>query len=281
MTGVTYGGAGQAPSGVPAGGTPPTPPPYAPAGGPPSGPHRLPPFALVAAILGAIILLALTAVVVHAIHSSPNPTPVVIATVAPTPAQTNPTPLPTPATTPTVAPTPPSTVQPTPAGVTPTPVVTPGGGGGSVISTNTWNATIPAGWSTVKSDNVSAVLRDGNGNGAIYIEAGHPQSPTTAQSLAQSIESSITKQNPDAATCINSNSVTLGTPPIAGTDFALCYTFTPQNGPAYPAVDEYWVASNTDGTTIYEIELFSSRDKHTALINDAVPLLKSIQWKVS
>jgi hypothetical protein len=290
-----YGGGAPAGGGygaIPPGGAP----PYQQFGGgmPPGMPpqHRLPVFAIVGAVIGAIILLALAAVVVHAVasKSSTTPTPII---APPTPTSAvSPTPVTSPTTTGgTATPTAQTTqtgqtVTPTPAattgGATPTPTANATSTGGTTVETNTWKATMPSGsWKVVNQKNASAELDDPNGNGFIYINAGTQSPAASTDQVIQAVISQITSQNQNAKECDNGRQqASIGNPPVVGTIFIYCYTVNNQNGQAVQVVDYFWIGTASGGTKLYDFEVFGPQSAFNALGTDVTSIIKSIQWKV-
>jgi len=253
---------------------------------PPQPPqHRLPVFAIVGAAIGAVILLALAAVVVHALASTTNttPTPPVVSTSTPVPAPTTPAPISTPTAQTTTVQTGTPTVQPT-AGQTGTPAPVPSPSsisGGQTVETNTWKATLPSSsWKVTNQKNASAELDDPNGDGFIYINAGTQSPPQSTQQVLQSLVSQISGQNQGVKECDNgAQAASIGTPPIAGTAISLCYNVNNQNGQAVQVVDAFWIGTTDSGAKLYSFEVFGPQSAFNTLGSDVNPIIKSIQWK--
>jgi hypothetical protein len=272
------------PPGAPPGVTPspgvPPPPVPAPAPGAPYVPGQsayLPPppggtavhntsrNVVIAVVVVAVVVIAGAAVAFAALSHGTS-TPVSHPSSPPVPTS-HPTAHPT--TQPTLRPTTAPTVQPT-AGPTngPTP------SGGSTVNAGFATVFVPQGWTTSNAHSNYIELDPPSRNGLIIVESDPQPSGATNAGLDQALlKADQQNYDPAAAACPGTTtqmSTLSGSAGVISADlFAICENVTPQNGPAFAAIDAYvdGIAQGSSGLKSAIINVFAPADQYTAFLN--------------
>jgi hypothetical protein len=271
-TGAGRTGASVPPGFVPQGYLPPNAPPA----------HRLQMGTILGVTLGLIGILAVIGVLTSHHGAAPAPPAPIVATTAPTaPIPATAVPQPTSPNQPTAAPQPTSPGQPTAAPQPtsqpqPTAAPQPTQTGGQTVSTSTFSLQVPASWQVVNKTQNEAVLTDpGSAPNGLDVGAGQGSGAQTAQSVLQLILSNMQQQYPDAKQCGDTVQATVGG--VSGTGMQICFTFTPQGGTAFSAVDGAWGAASASGSTMYWISAMAGSDNQT-FFNGVSAVVGTIQW---
>jgi hypothetical protein len=169
--------------------------------------------------------------------------------------------------------------SPSPAG-TPSPISTasPTGGGAGTESTSAASVTVPAGWAASTSGTDITVTNPA-GDGRVGISSGTDNPPLTAQQIKDRVDKSLTEQFPDTQACPNTTTTNASIGGVAGISWQLCFTVT-TGGQSFPGEVSLWAGANTSGSVGYGVILFAQQSRMSAFINEAKPLLASIQWKL-
>jgi hypothetical protein len=171
----------------------------------------------------------------------------------------------------------------------PDPVALPGGTGQAIqstpptssnpaVATTTFSVRPASGWRQNERKNTSLEFTDSAGEGIVFLQSDHRPAEPTAQVITD-ITSATQRKYPDVRSCLLP--APLAVNGQSGSVFALCYTFIPQVGRAYPAVDLFWVATNRDGSIFYLYEVFAPADGFNAFNKRALELVQTVSWKLS
>ena len=241
-------------------GPPPSMPPpsfspfYAPSAGAPQAPVHRTPWVLI--ISGVVVLLVVmvgcgTTLAILNARNSNQPSTSGLGLPSPTPAGT---------------PTPIQQASPTPIG------------GATTASTSAVSVTVPPGWAATKSD-PTVTLTNSSGNGSIAVSSGTQSPPMTAQQIRDYLDKALTAQYPDTRICPSTTTTNGSVGGISGIWWQLCFTVT-QGGQSFPAAMTIWAAANSTGSIGYGVLLFTLASNMNAFLNEAKPVLASIQWKL-
>jgi hypothetical protein len=169
--------------------------------------------------------------------------------------------------------------SPSPAG-TPSPIQTPSpttGGAGST-STSAESVTVPPGWVASKSDPTITVTNS-TGDGSVVISSGTDNPPQTAQQIKDEIDKQLTAKFPDTRACPGTTTTNGSIGGVAGIWWQLCFTAT-SGGQSFPGEFSLWAGANSSGSIGYGVILFTLQSRMSAFMNEAKPVLASIQWKL-
>jgi hypothetical protein len=154
----------------------------------------------------------------------------------------------------------------------------PGASANPEVSTATFSVRPAREWRQIERKNTSLEFTDRAGDGIVFIQSDHRSAEPAAQ-VVTDITSATQRKYPDVRTCLLPAPVSVNGQ--NGSIFALCYTFIPQSGRAYPAVDLFWVATNGDGSAFYLYEVFAPADGFNAFNKRALDLVQTVAWKLS
>jgi hypothetical protein len=155
---------------------------------------------------------------------------------------------------------------------------TPGASTNPEVSTATFSVRPAPAWRQVERKDTSLEFTDRSGGGIVFIQSDRRPAEPTAQVITD-ITSATQRKYPDVRTCVLPTPLSVNGP--SGSVFALCYTFIPQSGRAYPAVDLFWVATNGSGSTFYLYEVFAPADSFNEFNKRALGLVQTVSWKLS
>ena len=266
---------------------PPTGPNYPTSGPPGYGHRRLNPVGVGGSLAAVVMVAAVAGVVVPKIihHSSvPNVGPAGTTTVPTTaPASTVP-PSTAPATT-----VPPSTAPAStaPAGTAPAATVPAGQGAatgtGQTLSNAVVSVVVPAGWSESSNSSNTDLFLLGPSGLDLELFTEQLQAGTTITDVFQSELVQRQKSSPDAQVCENTTSATLpGTPAVNGYYQGVCFTLTPQNGPATPYESATFagLVPGSSGSLLVQESVYTPRSTTSAMLRrDVVPVLRTVHWR--
>ena len=221
---------------------------------------------VIAVVVVAVVVIAGAAVAFAALHKGTT-TPVSHPTTPPVPTA-HPTAQPTvqPTVQPTIAP----TLQPT-AGPTNGPTT----GGGTTVNAGFATVFVPQGWSTSNAHSDYIELDPPSHNGLIIVESDPQPSSASNAGLDQALLK-VDQQSYDPAAAACSGTTTqmsslLGSAGTIPADlFTICENVTPQNGPAFAAVDAYvdGIARGSSGLKSAIINVFAPADQYAAFLNN-------------
>lgn len=266
----------------PGGGIPPyqAPPPGAPyvpgqsayLPPPPGGTmvHRSSRNAVIAIVIVAVLVIAGGAVAFAALHvggTTPRPHPT-----------TPPHPTSVPSSRPTAQPTLQPTLTPTQAPTT-APTNGPGpNGSGTTIDAGFATVFVPAGWTTGNAHSTYIELEPPSKDGLIIVSSESQPSDATNSGLDNALLKVDQQQyDPSAAFCPNYQTATgslQGSAGAVGIDLIeICENVTPQNGPAFAAIDAYadGIARSSSGLKSVVINAFAPQDKFDSFVA-AIPM---------
>jgi hypothetical protein len=168
--------------------------------------------------------------------------------------------------------------SPSPAG-TPSPIQTTSPpAGASSTSTSAESLTLPPGWAASKSDPTITVTNPA-GDGSVVITSGVDNPTQTAQQIKDEIDKQLTAQFPDTRTCAGTTTTSGSIGGVAGIWWQLCFTAT-SGGQSFPGEFSLWAGANSSGSIGYGVILFTLDSRMSAFMNEAKPVLASIQWKL-
>lgn len=166
--------------------------------------------------------------------------------------------------------------SPSPAG-TPSPVQTTSTPSGA-STTSAVSVNVPPGWAASTSD-ATITVTNATGDGSVVISSGTDNPPLTAQQIKDSIDKQLTAQFPDTRACPNTTTTNGSVGGVAGIWWQLCFTAT-SGGQSFPAEFSLWAGANSSGSVGYGVILFTLQSRMSAFMNEAKPVLASIQWKL-
>ena len=249
------------PVGVAAPAQPPGPPPgyqspyYAPAAGAPQpGVHRTPWVAIIAVIVGLIVIMAGCGTVLA------------FSGFGKTTANTGGFK---------------SLASPSPAGSpSPVPSQTPNQSSTSA-SNDSETVVIPSGWTLLNKDAETITLTNADGSGSITIGSGQSSPPATAAQNKSDVETYFKQKFPDAKACPGTTSSNGDLDGAKGIYWQLCFTAT--SGAQSIAIGApLFVGANASGTVYYAAFLQTEVSNMDKFIADAKPILNGgIKWKLS
>ncbi len=150
--------------------------------------------------------------------------------------------------------------------------------GPNVAATTTFCVALKSGWSVLSQDTVTLRLEDkvGTGNsGGLVIHSTRVISPTSVQSVQQTLVAAAEKTYPDFKSCGTPSQLTVDG--VSQNTAVYCFTSTPQSGSAFAAFAIYWAATSADGRIIYVIELYAPISV-SQVAADSAQLLQGLQW---
>jgi hypothetical protein len=168
--------------------------------------------------------------------------------------------------------------SPSPAG-TPSPIQTTSPpAGASTTSTSAESLTLPPGWAASNSDPTITVTNPA-GDGSLQVSSGADNPPLTAQQIKDHVDKQLAAQFPDTGACSGTTTTTGSVGGVAGIWWQLCFTAT-SGGQSFPGEFSLWAGANSSGSIGYGVILFTLQSRMSAFMNEAKPLLASIQWKL-
>jgi len=171
--------------------------------------------------------------------------------------------------------------SPSPAG-TPSPVATPTPAttSGSTVANKGEILTLPAGWSVQNKDDQSIALTNPDGNGSVAVGSGASSPSQSAQQNKDQVDKFFQGKYPDTKACSGSKTTTgtLGGQP--GIFWELCFTLS-AGGQSVQIAAPIFAGANSDGRVFYLVILLTPKSNLNNFINEASPVLKSIQWKLT
>jgi hypothetical protein len=168
--------------------------------------------------------------------------------------------------------------SPSPAG-TPSPVQTTSPpAGASTSSTSAVSVTLPVGWAATKSDPTITVTNPA-GDASVVITSGVDNPTQTAQQIKDYLDKQLTAKYPDTRACPGTSTTAGTVGGVAGIWWQLCFTAT-SGGQSFPAEFSLWAGANSSGSIGYGVILFALQSRMSAFMNEAKPVLASIQWKL-
>jgi hypothetical protein len=168
--------------------------------------------------------------------------------------------------------------SPSPAG-TPSPIqTTTPPAGASTASTSAETVTLPPGWAATKNDPVITVSNP-TGDGSVVITSGVDNPTQTPQQIKDEIDKQLTAKFPDTRTCPGTTTTSGSIGGVAGIWWQLCFTAT-SGGQSFPGEFSLWAGANSSGSIGYGVILFTLQSRMSAFMNEAKPVLASIQWKL-
>ena len=244
-----------------------------------AGPRRRLSTPALAGTIAVILLVAVGAGVAVPQVLKHNPPPAVPTTTPPTttpPAPTTSTVPTTPTTAPATPTTTPATTQPTSAPTTSsTPPTT---GGGNTASNSVVSVTLPNGWSVDSTSTSTDLFLDGPSNVFAEFFTQQEQASATLTGIFQQEVNNRLQKYPDTRICKQPTSATVPNGP-PGEEMAVCFTVTPQNGPAVPYVDFDFAGLAGGDPLLVENDIYAPRTiSGQALANEVGPLLQSVRW---
>src|SRR5229473_1066459 len=168
--------------------------------------------------------------------------------------------------------------SPSPAG-TPSPIQTASPpAGSSTTSTSAESVTVPPGWAATTSD-VTITVTNPTGDASVVISSGADNPPLTAQQIKDELDKQLTAKFPDTRTCAGTNTTNGSIGGVSGIWWQPCLTVT-SGGQSFPAEFSLWTGANSSGSIGYGVILFAQQSRMSAFMNEAKPVLASIQWKL-
>ena len=171
--------------------------------------------------------------------------------------------------------------SPSPAG-TPSPVATPTPAttSGSTVANKGEILTLPPGWSVQNKDDQSIALTNPDGNGSVAVGSGASSPSQSAQQNKDQVDKFFQGKYPDTKACSGSKTTTgtLGGQP--GIFWELCFTLS-AGGQSVQIAAPIFAGANSDGSVYYLVILLTPKSNLNNFINEASPVLKSIQWKLT
>ncbi|HEX4813918.1 MAG TPA: hypothetical protein VFV66_14325 [Nonomuraea sp.] len=226
---------------------------------------------LIGGVLAAVVAAGAVGIALGARNDGPTPTPF------PVPSQQAPRPTGTPAPVVSLAPVPTGGgTAPTARPVTPTPAPNPGGT--QVVDVEYISITVPAAWEIdgVEPTYISLLTEAG---GIFSMESGYIDGTTTPEDILQRQIEKRQAAVPDLEICRPEQDSTLPNGP-AGRSVMLCFTAQTSSGQTFPATVYLQAGVSDGGEVIYLLKIFASDDSWDAVIDEIVPTLDSLQWKL-
>jgi hypothetical protein len=168
--------------------------------------------------------------------------------------------------------------SPTPAG-SPSPIASPSSLTGPTSSNDGLTVPVPAGWVVDSKDNEQITLADPSGAGVMTVGSAASNPPETAQQQKDSVDQLFTSKYPDTKPCPGGKTTTGSLDGPQGIFWTLCFTLT-SGSQSFPAATSMFVGTNASGSVYYAVILLTRQDNFQNFLNEAAPVLKSIQWKL-
>jgi hypothetical protein len=168
--------------------------------------------------------------------------------------------------------------SPSPA-VSPSPIASPTTPTGPTASNDGMTVAVPPGWVVDSKDNEAITLGDPGGAGVITIASAASSPTSTAEQQKSSIDQDFTSRYPDTKPCANTKTTTGSLNGAQGIFWTLCFTLI-SGSQSFAAATSMFVAVNSDGSVFYGVILLTRQDNLQNFLNEAAPVLKSIQWKL-
>jgi hypothetical protein len=118
------------------------------------------------------------------------------------------------------------------------------------------------------------------GDASVVISSGEDNPPLTAQQIKDALDKEFTAKFPDTRTCPNTTTTNGSIGGVSGIWWQLCFTVTSGGGQSFPAEFSLWAGANSSGSIGYGVILFAQQSRMSAFMNEAKPVLASIQWKL-
>jgi hypothetical protein len=168
--------------------------------------------------------------------------------------------------------------SPSPAG-TPSPLPSPAPGA-TTVSNKGETFTVPKGWTIDSKDEQSITITNPNGDGAVTVGSGASSPAQSAQQNKDTIDKFFQGKYPDTKNCSGSKTTTGPLNGSSGIFWELCFTLS-TGGQSIQAGAPLFAGANSDGSVYYVVLLLTSQSNMKSFINEAAPILQSIQWKLS
>jgi hypothetical protein len=169
--------------------------------------------------------------------------------------------------------------SPTPAG-SPSPVASPTSLIGPTASNNGLSLPVPAGWVVDSKNDEQITLADPSGAGVMTVASAQTNPTATAEQQKNSIDLALTSKYPDTKPCPNSKTTTGSLNGPQGLFWTLCFTLV-SGSQSVPAAASMFVGTNSDGSVFYGVIMLARQDNMQNFLNEAAPVLKGIQWKLT
>jgi hypothetical protein len=204
--------------------------------------HRTHGLVLWGALMGALFVIAALGLVIGSVYAKPPPDPV--APTTPAPGRTS----------------------------------TPKSGLYPPVETRSFSVHPQPRWKLIERKDTSLEFTESAGDGIVFLQSDARKPAEPGVQVITEITASTQRKYPDVRTCLVPAPLELNGQ--TGSVFALCYTFIPQSGRAYPATDLFWVATNPRGSVFYLYEVFAPSDGFNDFNQRALELIRTVAWKL-
>lgn len=268
----------------------PSPPPASPPERPGSAsqkgaPRRLGAGGVAMTVTGSLAVAVVAGLVVPKILKHPEPIP-----IPPVPSTS--TTLPPAPTTTTLPPSPPTSTTTTPTTTTTSTTTTTtipvggggnggGSGGGESASNSVASVRVPAGWTVDPTSTSTSLFLDGPDGLYLQFWTQQQSGSTTLAAVFQSELANRQQHSPDARVCEQPQQASVPNGP-SGEAIVICFTLTPENGPAVPYSDLDYAALVPVGDLqlLVEADAFIPGDLSASAATKLIaPLWSSVRWR--
>jgi hypothetical protein len=126
---------------------------------------------------------------------------------------------------------------------------------------------------------VTITVTNPTGDGSVVVSSGADNPPLTAQQIKDELIKQLTAKFPDTRTCSGTTTTNGSIGGVSGIWWQLCFTVT-SGGQSFPGEFSLWAGANSSGSIGYGVILFTLQSRMSAFMNEAKPVLASIQWKL-
>jgi hypothetical protein len=152
--------------------------------------------------------------------------------------------------------------------------------GTTLIETDDLSVAVPSGWQ-LKSK-TSNVIKLNSEHGELTIRASRMNQPLTLGQLLQVDLANARELDRNARVCGGPIAARMPDGPADGRAVVFCYVYPSMKG--YPSFDaeELWFEAVNSGATIhFAIRLLMEASDDELFVNEALPVIRSVHWKVS
>ena len=151
----------------------------------------------------------------------------------------------------------------------------------TLIETDDLSVAVSSGWQ-LKSKTSSAITLYIRTDGELTIGTRRMDQPLTLDQLLEVDLASARQLDRSARVCMGPIAARMPNGPADGQAVVFCYVYPSTNGdPSFEAAELWFQAVNTDATINFAIRLFTTASNYELFVQEALPVIKSVHWKVS
>lgn len=148
-----------------------------------------------------------------------------------------------------------------------------------LVDTDSLSVTMPSGWQL--QERRSNLITLTTERGALTLGASALDQPQTPGELLQQDLADARKRDPNASICAGPQTQGIPNGPADGQVAVICYVYPPVGGsPSFQAAEVWFEGVNSDATIDYAIRLLMPVSTAAAFEREAVPVIRSVRWKV-